>query len=63
MQPHYGQSSRENVTLSSGTYHRPIVKKYPPPPRGIGVNGWFLFRHCQCNFSSLPLACGLTSTS
>ena len=52
MQPHYGQSSRENVTLSSGTYHRPIVKKNPPSPSGnrrqwlVSVSSlsvWFFF--------------------
>ena len=32
MQPHYSQSSRENVTPSSGTSPLASYKKYPPPP-------------------------------
>ena len=32
MQPHYGQSSRENATPSSGTYAVASYKEVPPPP-------------------------------
>ena len=32
MQPHYGQSSRENATPSSGTYPVVSYKEVPPAP-------------------------------
>ena len=36
MQPHYGQSSRENATPSSGTSPVASYKEVPPPP----TPGW-----------------------
>ena len=36
MQPHYSQSSRENVAPSSGTSPLASCKGVPPPPRNFG---------------------------
>ena len=39
MRPHYGQSSRENGTPSSGTSPLASYKEVPPPPPGVLPSG------------------------
>ena len=62
MRPHYGQSSRENATPSSGTSPLASYKEVPPPP-AHGDNYSYLLYLCACLWVCLlwrnksPFAC------